>query len=372
MESKNLVRATLPVLAVAEAVGLAGAIAQQKKARTAAAENENAKDDAKIAQDNGAASNAVKMRLKDTAQRLARAAAVFGGVEAVARKSKDPKVLFASAAGLQAAVGAFPWNLALYFALRGAVARFRERGFTAHLNPLAIFVSHILHNGVLISQAEFVDPGYLRLWLKVMRGYNSVEDWYADFHSEAYERNERYEERQVGKDRFEAIPGKIRDAFRAQLPFVTAVYVVPALLYFKSTIESLRSGVGAYLLELTKRILRSSLVLCCLPLTLTEFPCVYDKIMRPKGDSKPVRRNPLAHASCSAVLTTAVFAAEPEARLGLMVAYTWYRGLEAVVRKFHAKILSEDPENGKEKVAFQSDIAAAALVGLAAAFTVGN
>ncbi|GBG30419.1 Hypothetical Protein FCC1311_066382 [Hondaea fermentalgiana] len=360
LEAAPFVRATLPLVTVSEVVGV---LAAAGGAKAAAKTPEEASAQFKAA---------AKKRGTQAATRLAKTALVYAAVEAATRRDKSKAWLFACAAAAQGALGAFTWNVAVYIAVRTLASKaLATSKAPPHLHPAAIFVSHVLHNGMLISQAEAVDPGYLRLWLRVLRGYKNADEWYAEFHSDAAKRNERYEAHQVGDDRFKAIPTKIVEAIRAQLPFVSALYLVPRLLAWRTTAESLRAGGSTWALaeakEVAKRIARSSLVLACLPLTLSEFPCVYDKLMRSKDDPKPVRRNAALHAVSSAVASTGIFLAEPQPRLSVMVAYTWWRIIEAGVRKWEMQWASS-----KEEVATRTSALASALTGLSVAVTLAE
>jgi len=349
--AQSFVKTTFPLVAGGELVGVlaAGARGSEK----------------------GYGRNPFAERTRKAVETLGRVGALYLGLQLATKRDRRFAWVVFCGASLQALVKAFAWNLSLYFCLRSAAKALRDHRVAYHLRPELIFASHCLHNGLLTQKAELIEPSYLKLWLRVTPGYSSVQDWYEEFHSDVSKGRQRYLLQQVGEERLKKIPGKVVLACRMQLPFVAALYVVPSLIFFKSTTKkhfgSSTSAIN-FVKDLAVRIVRTSVVLSCLPYCLTEFPCLYDYITRPKGQTEPVRRAPVLHSTLASLVSTAVFLAEPEGRLNMMVVYTHWRVAEAFIRKIRSSVSLADPFTEEKKQKHQDNMLAAAFTGLAAGF----
>jgi hypothetical protein len=301
--TRALAKQTLPLVVGGEAVGVVLSVAS------------------------GAGREKSLERLRDAVERLGRTSALYGGLHLLTQRERGSAWVALCSALLQYAMQPFSWHLSLYFLCRAAAGAARKHLRAPHLHPLAVFFSHCLHNDLLVNRAEWVEPSYLKLWLRMMPGM-SLRSWLAQFSSTE---RECYEPEQVGPERFARIPGAVLESFRRQLPFVAALYAVPHLVFYKATTRAHLGSARAaarFLAEQFVRVLRTSFVLGLLPFILTEFPCVLDRVA-----GGGARRCKLLHVLVASTASTAVFLLEPEPRLNQMVAYTYWRVLEAYMRR---------------------------------------
>jgi len=253
--------------------------------------------------------------------------------------------IFATTAVLQGILKSFSWNLSLYFSLRAWFAYLSKTNsqiISVLLHPGGIFASHLIHNSLMVHQADWIDPSYIRLWLSAIPMYKKYDDYINDFSSDQTNANENptYKESQCSTDRLKSIPTYMLQSLKVQLPMVSLLYSLP--LVIKRKVPSTKLA-----LELVVRILRTSVLLTILPYVLTEFPCIYSNLLKQlkkpdEGDANmesngtyKANRHPLLHVATTSVLSTFVFLAEPRKRLEMMVVYTYYRIIEGVIRKFY-------------------------------------
>lgn len=180
-----------------------------------------------------------------------------------------------------------------------------------------------------------------------------MQDYLNHFSSKviAEDNLERYQESQCDWARFKGIPANMWVSFQKQLPMVVLLYTLPKIIFFKKTVKTfnLKANALAGLLTLVKetsvRVLRTAAVLCALPYCLVEFPCILSclKDYVRRGFKQPEatdaiycsERMPYLHCLFTSMLSTPVFLAEPQGRLEVMVVYTYWRIIEAAVRKYY-------------------------------------
>ncbi len=246
-------------------------------------------------------------------------------------------------ASLQYLLVPFGWSSCLLLYLRIFSNNLRENAkkqhkIAWHLTPLAVFLSHFLHNELFINRAEFLDPNYIRAWLLVMPGYPNVPDYLLHFSST---KKERYEVEQIGEARLAQFPWNFLHTFKRQLFLVTVVYVIPKINLWVTALQSLPNNfVNATNFVVTQiyRIVCSSALLSFLPYVITEFPCFLDslnkflfKMERSNSIILPPKRQTISHVLISSMLSTYCFLLERNKRLNALVIYTWWRIIEAYV-----------------------------------------
>jgi len=254
--------------------------------------------------------------------------ALYGGV-LIAQLYTVPAWLAAGSS--QIFIQAFSWNTALYFSLRSFARYLKRENVSFYLRPEFVFGVHCVHNDLLVHRAEWVDPTYIKLWLRTIVGYPSLDSWLKHFNSRSCSET-FYSDDQVCETRFQVVPKKILGSMTTQLPFVTILYLIPYVL--KPKILMQRFGFKM-ILGIVAKVMRTSLVLALLPYCLTEFPCVYGEIQRRvsgKSDLK-IKRARALHVVITSLFSTIVFMLEPKGRLDIMVVYTYWRILEAWIRK---------------------------------------
>lgn len=186
----------------------------------------------------------------------------------------------------------------------------------------------------------------------------------------------------------------------------------------RKTLTKLSSAAAAaaYVSELVVRSLRSSAVLAVLPFLLTEPPAIWAAVQRKvlghrhlrsfggdataageeggsgggssgggtsgdvssggeEGVYPPTPRAPWLHAAVTAALSTGIFMVEPPARREIIVVYTWWRVVEAMLASMGLKIAEDhtgggnagSSKTGTKNGRSPEELAAAALIGAAAA-----
>ena len=189
--------------------------------------------------------------------------------------------------------------------------------------------------------------------IETLPQYNNVQDYLHHFSSKVIAENnlDRYQESQCEWARLRGIPANMWVSFQKQLPMVVLLYTLPKLVFFKKTVKTFNLGTNAaaglrkLAQETVVRVLRTSAVLCVLPYCLVEFPCILScsKDFVRRGFKRPEptdatycsERMPVLHCLFTSMLSTPVFLAEPEGRLEVMVGYTYWRIIEAAVRKYY-------------------------------------
>mmetsp|Transcript_4833 Transcript_4833/g.6124 ORF Transcript_4833/g.6124 Transcript_4833/m.6124 type:complete len:262 (+) Transcript_4833:102-887(+) len=207
---------------------------------------------------------------------------------------------------------------------------------------------------MMVNHAEWIEPSYIRLWLTAIPGYANYEDFVADFGTKNtnLKDNPTYQKSQCGDDRLWTIPNNMWLSFKTQMPMVTLLYVIPLVLKRKRPTRAIVE-------DLTIKVVRTSVALTALPYCLTEFPCLYSKFIESfivhdttqQGKDKPftAKRRPRLHVLLASVLSTMLFLSEPKPRLEMMVAYTYWRIIEGLIRKFYLLATGEDFIQSKEQ-----------------------
>jgi len=354
MAARAFAKQTLPLVVGGEVIGVVGALAQKPK-------------------DDETGKNAGLERLRIALERLGRSGGLYAGLHALTRNDKSFPWVTSTAGVLFALTRPFSWNLSLFMFLRAFTKVLRKKNVALHMNPLAIFLIHCVHNNFLLHKAEQVDPSYLRMWLKVIPGYPTLDLWLSHFRST---KQSRYAAAQVGLERIRRIPANLLESMRRQAVLVSALYIIPSLVFHRRTaklhFQTLHSTL-CFLRSECLRITRTTIVLSSLPYVLTEFPCIYDYICRSLGliekDSLPVQKAPILHVTITSVFSTAVFLTEREARLNHMIAYTYWRVIEAWLRPWFAKSkqTTSQEEGNYLSSKKQELVLASLLTGLAAA-----
>uniref|UniRef100_A0A7S1GDQ7 Uncharacterized protein n=1 Tax=Bicosoecida sp. CB-2014 TaxID=1486930 RepID=A0A7S1GDQ7_9STRA len=300
--------------------------------------------------------------LRSLARRAVAVAALTGAVNAT-RRVRVASVLVAAA--VHRALPSLSWSFALFVALR-TVARAASRGGRrAHLHPASIFAMHLAHNHMMVHAAECVAPGYVEAWLSMVSGWKTHADYVRDFGSQASSRS-HYAVAATSSARLHRLPAAFAATARRQLPFVAGAYLIPMLLFWRSTAKRARAAAGLAGLAATTAVAvaRSAVVLAALPVVLLEFPVLYAAATGQLD--RRVRRNKALHVAVASVLSTGVFLLEPRGRLETMVVYTAYRVVEAAARRwaFRRRLDDRTRDEAPDEAA-----AAALCVGVAAAFS---
>lgn len=265
-------------------------------------------------------------------------------------------VMFVTTFLIQAMVQCFSWNISLYILLRLLFKTDKSWSSTQFFKaPIGMYLTHVLHNYIITHRAEMIEPGYIKMWLTTLPGYqpNGMQTWLQEFSTEATQSSEFYKPSQVTEQRLHKLPGLMLQSLKRQFPFVLFLYSLPLLLKLKQVMK--RSGMLAdKVRQVLARTVRSSIVLMLLPYTLTEFPLIYGNWILPlfrrvevdEEGRKIVRRNPVLHIGVASILSSLVFLQEPDGRLTMMVGYTIWRILEAFIRKGYLNV-DKEKEQGK-------------------------
>ena len=220
-------------------------------------------------------------------------------------------------------------SLALYFVCKGWVQLMRRLRAPV-LAPAAVYALHCAHNYLLTHRADAVSKSYLGLWLLVLGPvYRTPQDWRKEFASTACG-SAHYQTHQCGRARLRSIPRRFLSTLKKQLPAVASLYTIPLIIFPRGTMRKAKqAGAMNFLLLKLRQVLLSTAVLSALPYALTEFPCVYSWLTSQPADR--TKRAPVLHTLSVSVISTAVFLAERDSRLETMVAYTYWRVVEAFV-----------------------------------------
>eukprot|EP01063_Lacrimia_lanifica_P018702 TRINITY_DN25606_c0_g1_i1.p1 TRINITY_DN25606_c0_g1~~TRINITY_DN25606_c0_g1_i1.p1 ORF type:complete len:336 (+),score=81.41 TRINITY_DN25606_c0_g1_i1:35-1042(+) len=265
-------------------------------------------------------------RVRAAIERLVRLVVFYVGV-ALAFRARRGLWGAAAAALLQRVVRPFPDDVALFLCLRAASAWLGRRGVRHHLQPLGVFAVHCVHNAIMLTKADWVNPAYLSLWLQAMPLYPTRQHYLDDFASPTTATH-HYAARQVAPDRLQQLIPNLWRTLRVQLPAVAAVYLIPKLLFIRNTLHELSPQM---LLTLSLKVAQSAGVLTCLPYILTEFPALVTSFRRRMGVADPATRLSTLHIATASALSTAAFLMEPKGRLEVMIVYTYWRVIEALL-----------------------------------------
>lgn len=235
----------------------------------------------------------------------------------------------------------FSWQFSLYILIRQTMKRFKSVN-NILMSTLGIYLIHLVHNYLVIIEADRIEPSYLKLWIKTLPYYQAkgYKKWIEEFGLKASS-SKYYKTEQVCEKRLNELPRNIFKSFTFQLPFVIALYGLGFAFSLRNNYKTITSDVlKGLLFGLGTKIVRTSVVLSLLPYSLCSFPVVYaNKILpliktveKDEDGNKKVKRNPVLHIGFASILSTWVFLQEPKGRLRMMMGYTVWRIFEALLR----------------------------------------
>lgn len=346
----------MPIFAVSEAMSLVRAVVRLSKARNkqrvgdAERRTRRADDEER----DGPPTSATAALWSAAARSLRRGAGLAALAQLVHRAHalQHPRVaIFAVAAAMHRLLPSVPWSFAVFVLMRtmSRAARGARRAY--HLTPAGVFLLHCAHNWLMTYRADWVSPGYISAWLGMVSSFADVGEYVAAFGSRVTTGpSPCWPEEMTTSERLARIPRAALATLRAQLPFVAAAYGLPMALRWRSVVKRARrnpGGLRAILSVKVVAVLRSAVVLALLPYALIEFPALYAAVTG-RLDTK-VRRQQLLHTVVSSLLSTPIFLAEPSARMETLVAYTAYRVVEAMLRRFVLKRPLDDRRYAAEE-----------------------
>lgn len=250
----------------------------------------------------------------------------------------------------------FTWSFAMYLILRKAsmvvTKATRSSGAASsgatppHLEMAGVTAIAVVHNWLMTHRADWVSSSYLKVWLSCLPHYHSPAGYRRHFSERRWRERAAsglpadagasdprcYAPEQVSDARLAGLPKLFATMVKMQIPFVSALYLLPVFLFWRKTASRLgRVGVVGVFGPLLWRTLRSAVVLASLPLFLLEFPAVYRSVTR--SEASATARAPFLHAVSTGVASAAAFMLEPPARRETLVVYTAWRIVESVVRR---------------------------------------
>eukprot|EP00924_Labyrinthula_sp_SR-Ha-C_P011705 maker-scaffold_17-snap-gene-6.69-mRNA-1 protein AED:0.00 eAED:0.00 QI:82/1/1/1/1/1/2/145/372 len=293
------------------------------------------------------------------------------------QQKKIPKfltktILFSSPFIMEYLLSIFSWNLSLYTLIRvllssnkSSTLNFRRLILLVQ-SPKFIFGTHCVHNYLITNKAEWIQPDYLKVYLKTLPNYSknvkgvsnsAYKSWLKEFSSEATA-SEKYQDEQLKVERLKKLPGNYLASLKIQGGLVFFLYALGTAFNLRNQVKRKQEiNVFDIFHVLLSKTIRSSVVLTSLPFILTEFPVIYATLRQ----KKEVNRATGLHVILASICSTGVFLAEPKGRLKMLMGYTWWRILEAFIRK--GILLSEEDE---EKMRKKEKLMSASLIGFSA------